>query len=337
MQVNIWFSRWFSSIYQIIKLLRREEHLSYKIIGSHIDPNSVMRAVCDEFFVEPQLNDTEYIDYCLMFCKQHNVQVFIPWRKQELICRNIPAFNKINTRVLVDDNLAKVQLLDDKARTYEFFCQKDLAPIPPYDIVTTVAEFKAAYARLKQSDNRVCLKFIQDTGGTSFRVIDDSIGGYNGFFKGVGLKVTYHDTLCALQEHTKFAELMIMPYLDGIEVSVDCLNTAGGLIAIPRYKQAGRVDKISFAAEILDLCHKFNREFNLKYPFNIQYKYYKGIPYLLEVNTRMSGGLYKSCVATNINIPNIAVNQAMGIINPWQLEAKDYLVSYVEEPVVFPC
>ena len=38
----------------------------------------------------------------------------------------------------------------------------------------------------------------------------------------------------------------------------------------------------------------------------------KGKLYLLEINSRMSGGLQLSCKATGINIPSIAINQLLG-------------------------
>ncbi len=49
----------------------------------------------------------------------------------------------------------------------------------------------------------------------------------------------------------------------------------------------------------------------LKFPCNIQFKIKEGIPYLLEINTRMSGGLQMACLAADINIPNIALNKLL--------------------------
>jgi len=41
----------------------------------------------------------------------------------------------------------------------------------------------------------------------------------------------------------KFDDMMVMPYLSGNEISVDCLQTRKGLIAIPRNKGAARHEK----------------------------------------------------------------------------------------------
>ena len=52
------------------------------------------------------------------------------------------------------------------------------------------------------------------------------------------------------------------------------------------------------------------KEFGLYGPFNIQFRMHNSIPYLLEINTRMSGGTHLSCM-TGINIPYLAMETAM--------------------------
>lgn len=71
-------------------------------------------------------------------------------------------------------------------------------------------------------------------------------------------------------------------------------------------------------------------------PLNIQFKCMNGKPYLLEINPRMSGGLQASCMATGINIPNIALNQLMGINIQWKYpDFKSVKTANLETPV-FP-
>jgi hypothetical protein len=49
----------------------------------------------------------------------------------------------------------------------------------------------------------------------------------------------------------------------------------------------------------------------------------------------MSGGLQLACVATEINIPNIAVNQLFGINKNWSYPQKRmFKVANLETPVV---
>ena len=69
-------------------------------------------------------------------------------------------------------------------------------------------------------------------------------------------------------------------------------------------------------------------------PINIQFKG-DGEKYcLLEINPRMSGGLQLSCLATGINVPDIAVHQLLGEEKPWQYpdRSRVYGVANLETP-----
>ena len=51
---------------------------------------------------------------------------------------------------------------------------------------------------------------------------------------------------------------------------------------------------------------QITERYNLSYIYNVQVKYHKGKVYLIEVNTRMSGGIYKSCFS-GVNFLYLAV------------------------------
>jgi biotin carboxylase len=81
--------------------------------------------------------------------------------------------------------------------------------------------------------------------------------------------------------------------------------------AIPRMKGDGRVRELVESVELIDLAHRFHQEYRLPFVFNIQVKYSKGVPKLLEINPRMSGGLHFSCLS-GINIPYLAIKVLLG-------------------------
>ena len=127
---------------------------------------------------------------------------------------------------------------------------------------------------------------------------------------------------------------MIMPFLPDEEISVDCLDTDQGMIAIPRVKDSSRIERVEYRDDILNTCTEFLKHFPLSNPCNVQFKYLEGVPYLLEVNTRMSGGIQMSCAVSGINIPNIAVNKLLGINKSWTDNRIEKFVTHVEIPVV---
>jgi biotin carboxylase len=113
--------------------------------------------------------------------------------------------------------------------------------------------------------------------------------------------------------------LMVLPYLPGPEVSVDVLadRAATILAAIGRSKTSRRrviVNDLAarHVAETLVAAH------GLSYLSNTQVRYWQGPgdtepqPYLLEVNTRVSGGLFQTRLS-GLNLPWAAIRVIRGL------------------------
>ncbi len=329
---RIWFNHWFSTAYNIINLIKKDDK-DFWIIGSNRNYNSVIKCVCDEWYEEPKIDGDEYVEYCLDFCKEHKVDIFMPRREMVEISKNIHLFNEIGTKVMVDD-YETISILNDKSKAYDLFKNKGIGDVPEYIIVTKVDEFLMAYNTLKEKYEQICFKFVNDEGGRSFRLIDNNRRGYEALFYSSSTRISFDDVLSALGEKEEFAPLMVMPYLPDNEISVDCLKTDSGIIMLPREKNATRIECLIYDEKILDVCRKFYENVGLEYPCNIQFKYLNGVPYFLEVNTRMSGGVQMSCLAAGVNIPNIAVNKMLGINKSWQIDMNEKFVSHIEMPLI---
>ena len=78
--IRVWFNHWFSTSYGLIELIKQDEETIY-VVGSNLQADSVIQKVCDEWYVEPALTGEEYINYCVAFCKEHRIDVFIPRRE----------------------------------------------------------------------------------------------------------------------------------------------------------------------------------------------------------------------------------------------------------------
>ena len=329
---RIWLNHWFSTAYYIIHLMR-QNNPGFSFIGSNENKQSPIMTACDEWYQEPVLKGNDYVDYCLDFCKEQKIDVFMPRRRLLEISKNKARFEEIGVHVMVDD-YQYVSLLNDKAKAYDFFRDNCIGDVPNYFIVTNTGEFEAAYNALLREYGWVCFKFVHDEGGKSYRLIDNSRRGYSALFKKLTTRITYAEALDALAERDSFPPIMVMPYLPGNEISVDCLKTHHGTIMIPRVKDYTRIERIHFDDGILSICNQMFDLIPLECPCNIQFKYLENTPFLLEVNTRMSGGTHLSCEASGINIPDIAVNKLLGVDKPWTLERKEICVTHVEMPVV---
>ena len=329
---RIWLNHWFSTAYFIIGMMR-DSNPGFRFIASNENRESPIMKVCDEWYSEPGLKGKDYVDFCLSFCKEQNIDVFMPRRGMVEISKYKALFEENGTKVMVDD-YPYVSLLNDKAAAYDHFREEGIGKVPDYFIVTNAAQFENAYSALAEKYGWVCFKFVHDEGGKSYRLIDDSRRGYTALFKKITTRLTYAEALDALSERETFPPLMVMPYLPGNEISVDCLKTSQGTIKIPRLKDYSRIERIQYNDGILETCDKLLEKIPLECPCNIQFKYLDDTPFLLEVNTRMSGGVHLSCAATGVNISDIALNKLLGKEKPWHLERKEVSVTHAEMPVV---
>ncbi len=333
--MTVWFNHWFSTAYHLINMMREGAAEDIRFIGSGMANVSVFRTACDEWYSEPKdISGDDYVSYCLDFCKEHDVDVFVPRRGLVDIIRRSGDFDSAGIKLFADRRSDIAEQLDDKMQTYALM--KDICPeyIPPIFEAHSLDEFKAAYEALQKDWDRVCYKLTIDEGARSFRVIDSRIESISGLYAKPGSKITYSAACSVLSEYDFSIPMLVMPYLGGWEISADCLATPQGNLIIPRYKTGKRYSIVKFEDEIMSACSKIMDTLQLKMPMNIQFKCDGSQPYLLEINPRMSGGLQLSCKATGINLPSIALNQLLGVDVPWSYpDITEQRVAHIESPI----
>lgn len=329
--MRIWFNHWFSTAYHIINMMKGEGDV---IIGSSANPLSVVGLACDEWYIEPELPENEYVSFCLDFCRKNKIDVFVPRRGMNVIALNADRFINMGVKLLMDTDSRMLGILKNKESAYKWF--EDFAPeyVPLRFEVSSLEMFREAYERITAEYERACFKFADDEGAVSFRVIDNTMGGHEGLYKAPGLKITYDAAQAILSEYDFSRPLLVMPYLTGIEVSADCFYRKKNSIIIPRYKSQGRIYSVKYEESIVSLCETFLSRSGLKMPCNVQFKFHNDKPYLLEVNTRMSGGIQLSCLAADVNIPRLALERLMGKEPDVKFFRRERMVSYIETPVI---
>lgn len=331
--IRVWFNHWFSTSYRLIELMKDDANEQIYVIGSNHQKDSVIQNVCDEWYEEPDLDGEEYIEFCVEFCVKHGIDVFVPRRKMVEISKNRVRFTEVGVFVMVDE-YPIIKLLNDKAETYRFLRECAGLYIPDFFVVNNYKQFVESYQKLRADYKQVCIKFVKDEGGMSFRKIAEHVDRFQQLRTYQGSSISYEMLAETLEVEGKFDDIMVMPYLPGNEISVDCLQTEKGLIAIPRNKGAARHERVEYRDEILQMTECILGRTNLRFPCNIQFKLMEKVPYLLEVNTRMSGGLQMSCLAAQVNIPNIALNKLLGRDIDWTMDRTEKTVSYIELPQI---
>jgi carbamoylphosphate synthase large subunit len=313
----------------------REAEKDVRMIGSNSNPDCVYKMVCDEWYTEPKLkNNYEYVNYCLEFCFDHKIDIFVPRHNLTSIIKYKKQFEEIGTKLLANTDLEGVAITDNKIDAYNYLKSKGINDIvPEFYKCKNLMEFQTAFSELSQKGYKVCYKLAIDEGALTYHVIEKSRN--KSIYKSSSSHLSYEESLDIFRNYSFKFPLLVMPYMDEPEISVDCLNSKDGLILIPRYKLGGRISEVRFDNKIMMYCRDISEYFNFDMPYNIQYRFLNGKPMLLELNPRMSGGLQLSCRATNINIPAIALSKLLGKNFHWNhSDFYNRKVAHIETPII---
>lgn len=313
-----------------MRLLRENpDRVDVTIYASNIDPGAVALSVCDVAETEPRhVSDEEYARFALDFCRRHRIDVLIPPRRLRALAGRAPEFAEIGTAVMCSPPSA-VAALTDKVRTYEMAGAAGI-PVPPWRVVSTAETFRAAVEELSLTEDKLCIKPSGEYSAFGFRILDDGPLSMATLLA-PPLPVASVDAVAgalrrAAEQGGPVPELLVMPYLDAPEISIDCLSAPGGelLVGIPRSKQ-GRFRMLLDNPAVVDIARRLVKEFELAYLTNVQLRHRQGEPVLLEANPRPAAGLFQTAFA-DVNLPWAAVRLLLqgdsGIQHPPRLDIR---------------
>jgi carbamoylphosphate synthase large subunit len=313
--MRVWFNRSFSSVHTAIDLIRQADTAQrFTIIHSNPNPRTPAARLAHAFQVEPTgLATPDYIDWCVDFCRQHQVGIFIPGREATALAGCHARFEAVGTRVLSAASEEHLLLIHDKAR---FYAETVLpaAPVAEFRHFEDVAAFESAYDALRRRHAKLCVKPAHSIYGLGFAVLDEERNSAELLMAGAEYHVSLADFRAGLGKLGSFRSMLLMEFLEGREYSVDCVGDNGRLVsAVVRRKsgQAGAGQRIDQRADILDATARLCSTHGLNGIFNVQFREAAGAgsarrPRLLEINPRMSGGIGMACVA-GPNLPYIAL------------------------------
>jgi hypothetical protein len=326
MTTAIWFNKGYSNTYNVLNLIREgDPERRFRLLCSHTSSEFIGFAAADYAFMEPTLkHDDEYLAWCLQFCREQRVGLFIPARRASFLARHGHLFEETGTRLAAVCPDEFHQAIDNKGLCYDF-CRGHGLPIPDYHIVTNLEQFDEAYGLLKERHPVVCCKPSVSVFGLGFKVLTETGREIDRLLNGDVYKIGLELARRIFGEQTSFRELMVMQYLEGNERSVDCLADHGKLLRhVIRRKSGlpGGAQILEEHTEISAMAKRLTSLFRLNGLYNIQFRESGGIPYLLEINPRMSGGIHYT-TPSGLNLPYWGVSHALGLC--------------AEEEIPFPC
>lgn len=335
--MRIWFNKTFSTIHAVFRNLRQSVPTGeITLICTHTDAHAVAFLAADESYLEPAgLTEQEYLEWCVDFCRQHNVQLFWPGKEAAFISKHPEFFQAIGVQVLSVADVDTLTLLHDKADFYTAL-SAEVAQTMDFIAVSDRDAFDNAVTELSATHQRLCVKPAVSVFGLGFRILDTQRDSITQLLKGIEYQIPLQELRAGMANTPEFATLLVMEHLDGPEWSVDCAGRHGELLcAVQRKKsqQIGGGQTIDNNAEIDGMVARLTAHYRLNGLFNIQFK--EGVygVRLLEINPRPSGGFGMACLS-GANLAHIALQGIKG--EPFQPPTIRYglRVTEINTPVV---
>ena len=310
--VRIWLNRNYSTAVHLLEMLRdNPSHRPVRLFGSHVDAAAPMLTACDQRLPEPSVDEPGFVEAMLQTCLRWNIDVLLPVAGQSMIAHRAAEFAAIGTALICPPAEA-IDLLADKAATYRALPGNAL--VPPWRVVRSTADFDRAVHELSgwwTRDHPLIVKPTAGVGADGVRFLTRTEPALSTLLGPVGPLVGVETFRRALAQAADVPPLLVMPYLDGPETSVDVLASHGRTVAaVPRSK-VGRQRVLGGDPTLPGLAAEMVEHFGLDGLVNVQFRSFEGRPALLEINTRPSGGLYQTALA-GVNLPWAAVQLALG-------------------------
>jgi carbamoyl-phosphate synthase large subunit len=312
----------------ILKCLTADPHI--EVVTADANPDSAGHYLSKEFVQIPRADDPAFIETLLSVCRQKNIHVVLPLVTRELMhfATHINDFEMAGTRISITAP-ASLEIAINKSRVYEFLQWRGI-PVPDFRIVETVEQFSQALVELGYPDKTVCFKPSLSNGSRGFRIITELVNEADLLFnhKPANPFMRKADAVRILSS-AAFPELLVSEFLPGPEYSVDCLCNHGVAVAIVPRLRKKMINGISVEGEfvkedaIMEYCSRIIHELKLNGNIGIQVKQAtSGAFLLLEINPRVQGTI-SAALGAGINLPLLAVKQALGIpFQPAALEIK---------------
>ncbi|WP_298091466.1 ATP-grasp domain-containing protein [uncultured Sphingomonas sp.] len=296
---TIWFDRG-HSVRNALALIRAGADGRVRLIASHPYGDAAALAAADLALIEP-LDAHGYRDWCLDMCRVHEVDLFVPGMRRDLIAGDAAAFAAAGTRVALPAAADVLDLLDDKWAFMDVAAAAGL-PVPQAWLARGGNDVRGAVAALREQGLDACVKPRRGVFGAGFwRLVDER--PLIATLMDVDARMIAVEAFAQALDGEGAPDLLVLEFLPGHETSVDVLAQEGRIVtAVARRKE--RVGQwVESEGEAIDLAAATVKLFGLSGLINVQMiEDAGGQPRLIEVNTRMSGGCLNTVFA-GVNLP----------------------------------
>ena len=319
--LRIWVNRSYATSLHALRLLRdNADGVDVTIIGTHADRDSPVLTGCDEIADEPpaRVRGEAYGEWALDFAVRYRVDVIWPRHQPEAVAAAAGALADAGIAVVAPP-ASVIAHCEDKERTYATAAAAGVE-VPPRRVARDADELRVALDDLPAEVGpgvELCIKPVSGVGGVGFRVVRDEAPSWDALQADPEPVVTSVDLLRAYATAEDPGALLVQPWLDEPELSVDLLADRGVVLAAAtRGKPVGdaevRARWVRDDPALAEPVAVLARTLGPHSLANVQFRWWRGRAVLLEVNPRASAGLYQSALG-GVDLVWAAVRLARGL------------------------
>ena len=284
------------------------------VIASHRQHRPEVTAAADIVLREPA-DDAERLGWAFDTALANDVKVMLVGQAGHDFEAQRERFEAVGIDLVTGGmSIETFNLVDDKSAFTAAAVRAGLAVIPAIT-ANNADELVAALASMKK-DGPVCVKPARGIYGMGFWRVEAQADPFRCFANAAQHRVNEALLVQAYRASANPEPLLVMPYMPGFECSVDMVVHKGKVIAHCARRKEGALQTFSLTGPAVDLAIQAAEFFRCDGIVNVQTRDdAAGMPHLLEINPRYSGGIGYTRLA-GINLPGIFAASRLGLSIP---------------------
>ncbi len=299
---------------EVIQGARRALPDSVKVYASHHQDRPEITSQADVAWREPA-KASERADWALDMAITHGIKVVHAGRKADIYEARRADFAAEGIDLITGARSMDTFRIENKD-VFTKDCALARLPCVPAIMVQSGIELAQAYARLRSEGKPACVKPVSGIYGQGFWRLEDGLSPFHCLANPDDRRVNAATFIDLYQHSADRESLLVMPYLANDEVSVDIVCEQGQPIAWVGRRKSGLYQTFERSGPAVELALAAVSNFDCDGIVNVQtIDDADGVPYLLEINLRYSGGLSYTGLS-GINLPGIFATRRLGIEPP---------------------